>query len=114
MARDYFADPYRFASVFNYLFRKTQLKVLPESLSEVDPHEVLVWDENKGNKSTVKSDERIRDVAKMLTMCDDNAMYNILLGLGEQTYVDYRMPVRCAELDLRYYWQQINKRRAEL
>ena len=114
LATKYFSDPRRFASVFEFAFKDKGLKIAPESLQALDPREILVGAKQVGNKVYASATKTVRDIMKVMTTDDEGIVFHLMLGLEEQSYVDYRMPVRVATYDLRRYWEQLIDRMLEL
>ena len=114
LATKYFSDPRRFASVFEFAFKDKGLKITPNNLQPLDPREIIVGTKQVGNQTRASATKTVRDIMKMLTVGDEGIVFHMMLGLEEQSYVDYRMPVRVANYDLRRYWEQLIDRMLEL
>ena len=103
MIRQYMSDPKRFADAFNFAAYGGKQIINPNKLCPLDT--VSVHGAKKGGKL---AGERRRDgLMGWQVMYDKQAAYAIL-GVEDQTYVDYTMPVRCMLYDALSYMNQVD------
>ena len=90
LAREYISQPDVFAEIFNYLIYGGVRVIQPGQLAEADTRQTLVLGAG-GRKKTL---ERYRDLFRKLVAKTDGEKVLALLGVENQTAVDYGMPVR--------------------
>lgn len=105
--KKYMSDNHNFADIFNYVIFGGESVIHPDQLQELDPTEIesLYVDEN-GTASMV---EKNRDVLKEITAKSDDYATYVLMGIENQTNVDYGMPVRNMLYDALSYTKQIEE-----
>ena len=95
VTKDYIRDNAVFADAFNYFLYGGEAVIDPKSLVEMDSTELAVpyyIDENKGMQT--ESAQKYRDALKSTTvMYNDKATY-MILGVENQTDINYAMPVK--------------------
>ncbi len=104
--KEYMKDNHVFADVYNFLLGKKVLD--PEKLSHVDVEELYITSKLPGD--TDKDVQKFRDVMKKYAtaMTDGRASY-VLLGIENQTLVDFSMPVRILIYDAMRYYKQLQE-----
>lgn len=103
---DFLRDEARFADLYNGGWFEGKEIILPGELSELDGRYGLADAEAEGQKPP---GTRSRDVKKLYR---DQAVLRIL-AVENQTEVDYTMPWRCMDYDVREYERQIRKLRQQ-
>ncbi len=98
--KDFWRDNRKFADLFNTCMFSGQEIVHPEHLRELDTVAASIYENDQGHAETV---ERFRDLVKM----DDLGNTYIILGLENQSYIDYTMPLRILEYDVHMYRREI-------
>ncbi len=108
--KEYMKDSRIFADVYNFLLGKKVID--PEKLSPVDVEELYISTKLPGD--TEKDVKKFRDVMKKYAtaMTDGRASY-VLLGIENQTLVDYAMSVRILIYDAMRYYKQLQEISAE-
>ena len=101
-----------FADAFNYLMYDGVQMICPEQLRELDPTEIAILFNEKEteDKNTVKTEtyQKYRDHLKSAAIMEDGETAYILLGIENQTDVNYAMPVRNMLYDALQYTKQVN------
>ncbi len=108
--KEYMKDSRIFADVYNFLLGKKVID--PDKLSPVDVEELYISTKLPGD--TEKDVKKFRDVMKKYAtaMTDGRASY-VLLGIENQTFVDYAMSVRILIYDAMRYYKQLQEISAE-
>lgn len=108
VTKDYIRDNAVFADAFNYFLYGGEAVIDPKSLIEMDSTELAVpyyIDENKGMQT--ESAQKYRDALKSTTvMYNDKATY-MILGVENQTDINYAMPVKNIVYDVLQYGRQV-------
>lgn len=108
VTKDYIRDNAVFADAFNYFLYGGEAVIDPKSLVEMDSTELAVpyyIDENKGMQA--ESAQKYRDALKSTTvMYNDKATY-MILGVENQTDINYAMPVKNIVYDVLQYGRQV-------
>ena len=95
-----------FADAFNYYIFGGQQVIMPERLKALDITELAV---PYGADSAGEPEQKYRDVMKSLTaMYDEQAAY-LLLGIENQSDVNYAMPVKNLLYDALNYAKQVQE-----
>ena len=110
LAREYISQPNVFAEIFNYLVYGGVQVIQPGQLAEADTRQTLLLG-GKGSKRTL---ERYRDLFRKLVAKTDGEKVLALLGIENQTEIDYGMPARIMLYDaisydilMRKAWQDV-------
>lgn len=103
MLRRYMSDPARFADAFNYVAYGGEQLIDPNELRPLST--VSVHASKKGGKH---AEERRRDGLMTWQLMRDGKAAYALLGVEDQTYVDYAMPARCMLYDALSYMDQVD------
>ncbi len=110
LTREYISQPNIFAEIFNYLIYGGVQVIQPGQLTEADTRQTLVL-ERAGRKKTL---ERYRDLLRKLVAKTDGEKVLALLGIENQTEIDYGMPARIMLYDaisydilMRKVWQDV-------
>ena len=106
LSKELFRDSNVFADAINGHFFHGEQIVKPESLSDLDPTETIL------PKATGKNapQEFRRDLLKLLTCKKDGDTTYVILGLEEQTSIDYAMPSRVWLYDAVTLYREIRAR----
>ena len=81
------------------------------NLHELDTSELFVFDnEEETEKSNI---QQYRDILKALSLKEDDKYTYLILGIENQTYIDYAMPVRVAIYDALRYHSQLREIKAK-
>ncbi len=104
--KEYMKDSHIFADVYNFLLGKKVVD--PDKLSPVDVEELYI--STRLPDDTDKDVQKFRDVMKKYAtaMTDGRASY-VLLGIENQTLVDFSMPVRILIYDAMRYYKQLQE-----
>ncbi len=104
--KEYMKDSRIFADVYNFLLGKKIID--PAKLSPVDVEELYISTKLPGD--TERDVQKFRDVMKKYgaAMTDGKISY-VLLGIENQTMVDYAMPVRILIYDAMRYYKQLQE-----
>lgn len=95
-----------FAQLFSEGVFQGRLMIDPDKLKELDTvNQSAVRLEN----GQFKYLERLRDAQKIAKLFDERMAFQVIMGVEEQTGVNYCMPVRCMELDALAYSYQCKR-----
>ena len=97
--KEYFKDNDIFSNLANYYLFNGKKIISPEDLKELDT------EYNITNPNIIN---RKRDIIKIFTMKTDGKNKYLLLGIENQTKVDYKMVTRCMLYDTLSYVRQID------
>ena len=91
VTRNYISQPHVFADIFNYLAYKGERVIESNLLAEADSRLTVVLP-----TASIKggAQEGIRDVLNRTVIRRDGRQYYLLLGIENQTQIDYGMPAR--------------------
>lgn len=102
-----------FADAFNYFMYDGAQVIQPECLKELDPAEIaiLLNEKDTMDKKAVKAEvqQKYRDILKSAAIMEDGHTAYILLGIENQTDVNYAMPVRNMLYDALQYTKQVSE-----
>ena len=102
---EYMSDSARFADVFNFYLYDGEPVIRPEALREMDRSVVaLPYGADARSSETI---QRYRDVIRLLTAKEDDQAAYLLLGIEDQAFVHYAMPVRNMLYDAAQYGKQV-------
>lgn len=99
VTKEYLKNPERFAEVFNNEVFEGRQVIQPQKLRELDPEELAVIVETH---KELKFLERYRDCMKV----HDQKALLVILGIENQQYLDYSMPIRALLYDALNYENQ--------
>lgn len=99
--KEYLSDGKRFADLFNVVMFQGQSVLKPEDLHMLDTNEISK--SKRDGKTTIK--QKQRDLVRMVA---HDTMF-VILGIENQTAIDYTMAVRQMEYDTMRYRNQINQ-----
>ena len=105
LTKQYMQDTAVFADVFNYYIYKGRQVIKPEQLHELDT--TMVLSIGKGTASTQV--QKYRDVLKYATAMEDGNTAYVVLGIENQTHMDYAMPIRNGLYDFIQYGMQASE-----
>ena len=103
LAKDYMSNNERFADLFNFLLFNGEKVIKAEDLTVQDPTEVISLGEGAG----LLQEQRPRDLLKNATLMKDDSCYYVLLGLENQSDIQYAMPVKALLYDVLNYGRQV-------
>ncbi len=102
ISSDFMGNPEVFAEIFNQVIHKGQQVIQSDCLQEADPNLVAYVSDRIGKQTKNKR----RDLLKTLAARWDNRQIYLMLGIESQSDIDYSMPMRVMEYDLKkYIWQ---------
>ena len=104
LSKELLSDPFVFADAFNGAVFGGEQVVAPDALSEM---ETTGYFRSKMKKEKEKTHERRRDVLKMLSCKTSETTNYVILGIEEQSFVDYSMPVRTLGYEYVFYNKQV-------
>lgn len=99
----FMSDPSRFADAFNYLIYDGQPVIKPEELKPLDTTEISI---PFGNNVRAHK-QKYRDVLKLLTAMQDGEAIYAVVGVENQSFVHYAMPVKTMDYDATSYVEQV-------
>lgn len=105
VSRSFWSDPARFADLFNAILFEGEEVINPDDLVELDPRESLLI-RNQGQTVALN---RVRDVV----MKTNGKMDFVILGIENQTHIDYQMPLRTRMMDDLNYQKQVKRIKEE-
>ena len=110
LTKQYMQNPEHFADLFNYLIFNGENVIKPQNVSDVDPVliENIYSDQDSDEKKIDELIQRYRDVIRYVQL-DNGGFYAVMLGVENQSYVDYGMPVRDYLYDALQYARQIEE-----
>ncbi len=94
-----------FADVFNYMFFQGEERIVSENLFEKDTVQIF----NSLDKKDKIKINRMRDVLKCCILKSDSHMDYLLLGIENQSDINYAMPVRIMLYDALSYTIQVEQ-----
>ena len=103
LSKEFLSDPFVFADAFNGAVFGGEQVIAPDALSEMD---TTVFFHSMDESGGEKTQERRRDVQKMLTCKTADKTDYVILTVEEQSSVDYAMPLRTATYDVAGYNKQ--------
>ena len=105
ITKDYMSVPEYFADAYNfYLFDGEQL-IQAKDLKAMDPTELgIIFSEEN-----VEMTQKFRDVLKQCIVMEDDKCSYIILGIENQSYVHYAMPVKNLLYDALSYEKQVTE-----
>ena len=104
--RAYVKRPEVFADLFNYFIYRGKSVISPEHLKELDPAESLFFSDSSRK---VQASSKVRDVLKSAVIMEDaGTAYALILGVENQTNVQYAMPVKNMAYDAYNYVNQVS------
>lgn len=103
LTKEYISDKDRFAELFNHFVFNGDKVVNPNHLIDEDTTEI----ETDVEKSILL--QKYRDNIKLLKSMTDGKMKMLLLGVENQTHINYAMPVRVMEYDAIAYNKQVKQ-----
>ncbi len=111
-AHELLSDPVEFASLFNMACFGGKSVVRPELLLEVDSVVALSGEKGYavGKGHGDKGSLSIRDIVRCVQIMDGGGTAYMLLGIENQTAIDYAMVVRLLNYDVRHCMLQIHSR----
>ena len=102
-----------FADAFNYFMYDGVQVIQPECLKELDSTEIAILLNEKDTKDKkavqVEAHQKYRDILKSAAIMEDGHTAYILLGIENQTDVNYAMPVRNMLYDALQYTKQVSE-----
>ena len=104
ITREYMQDAEVFADAFNYLIYDGAEVIRPEQLRELDTAESATL---FGEKKESVQVQVYRDVLKSVIAMEDGDFTYLILGIENQTGVNYAMPVRNMVYDGMQYYSQV-------
>ena len=106
VTKKYMSDNEKFADVFNYVLYDGCSIIRPDELIDCDPNELLASEDKKGK---IFAKDKMRDIKKSWIMKKDDQVAYLMLGVENQTYINYAMPVRNMLYDVLEYESQLQK-----
>ncbi len=107
LSKELLSDPFVFADAFNGAVFGGEQVVSPDALSEMETTGYFRSNTKKGKE---KTHERRRDVLKTLSCKTSETTDYVILGIEEQSFVDYSMPVRTMGYEYVFYNKQVMER----
>ncbi len=104
LTKDYMSNSERFADVFNYFIYQGREVIHAGDLQEKDPAELLTPAYGEEKQEIHKKE---RDLMRSAVIKKADEVYYVLLGLEDQSFVDYTMPVRKMVYESLRYEQQV-------
>lgn len=105
LTKDYMSDPQHFADACNfYLFGGRQI-IQPDTLTELDPAEISIIYDKAENEVT----QKFRDVLKQCVLMENELASYIILGIEDQAYIHYAMPIKNMIYDALHYGKQVSQ-----
>ena len=102
-----------FADAFNFLIYNGEARIQSQSLQERDATELAVLFSNDSVKNETEVQQKYRDVLKRAVIMQNKEATYLLLGIENQTDIDYAMPVRNMIYDSLQYGKQVMEIAAE-
>ncbi len=106
--KNYMSANARFADIFNYCLYGGKQVLKAENLIEKDPIELLLPEDTERDTQLQKKE---RDLLKAAVVRESEGIYYMLLGLENQSFIDYGMPVRGMVYESMRYGKQIQEAR---
>lgn len=104
--KEYMSIPEYFADAFNYYLFEGQQFIKADDLSEKDPTELeLIF--NNDNKEII---QKVRDVLKQCILMEDEKYTYLILGIENQSFIHYALPVKNMIYDALNYGQQVSEK----
>ena len=110
ITKSYMQNKETFADACNFLLFGGRPVIKPESLEPLDPTSIAIsYDENGVPIPT----QKFRDILKRATLMKDDRASYLVLGIENQSEVDYAMPVRNMYYDASHYVGQAEAKSRE-
>ena len=106
ITKEYLKEDAHFADLLNFKFYNGRQVIKPESLHEVDTNLIYNRITKAGYSESIL--ERIKDIIKKCTIKRDEKSYYVIVGIENQTSIDYTMPIRNYLTDAIQYTNQID------
>ncbi len=107
ISHDYMSDKQRFADAFNYYIYGGKQVINPGDLHDEDVTETAIVNGTNG----ILTSKKTRDLLKAFTVKRDENTRYVLLGIENQSQINYAMPVRNNLYDALNYWSQVSDER---
>ena len=107
--KEYMRDKATFADFFNFLIYQGDQIIKPEGLEILDPVAIAL---PHGRDGKIFSIQKQRDLLGKTTIMTDDRVAYIALGIENQSYINYAMPLRNLFYDVAYYLSQIERKNA--
>ncbi len=104
-AKEYFSDNSRFSDICNFLIFDGKSVIKAENIEEQDSTETISFANEHGK---ILSLQKWRDLIKVCKKIKDEC-YVVIIGIEEQSDINYAMPVKCGIYDMINYADQIKK-----
>ncbi len=104
--KSYMSANTRFADIFNFCLYGGKEVLKAEDLVEKDPTELFLT-EQENEKTLLQKNER--DLLKEAVVREADGIYYMLLGLENQSFIDYGMPVRGMMYESMRYTKQVQE-----
>lgn len=93
-----------FADAFNYYLHEGEFVIQPDQLHELDTTELIV---PYGADGVISPEQIYRDHLKQVVAMEDGKTAYLLLGIENQTEVQYAMPLKVLHYDIAQYVKQV-------
>ena len=106
ITHEYIQQPDRFADLFNYHIFHGKRVIDKNNLKDINTVSLLNFIDSNGNN---KSTQKIRDIFKECIVKDDGKAYYVLMGIENQSFQHYSMPVKNMFYEALNYYDQCNE-----
>lgn len=97
-----------FADVVNYFIYGGKQVISPDTLTELDPTELMLTPSTKKKRPQRREIQKYRDVLKYAVIKNDTKAAYIVFGIENQTEIHYAMPVKNMLYDALRYSRQVD------
>ncbi len=101
---EYLSDNVKFADIINYFIYNGEQIISPNQLHEMDTSEIA-FPYKEGESSEII--QRFRDILKYACMKTDEKTAYLILGMENQSFIQYAMPVKNLLYDAEQYAKQV-------
>ena len=104
---EYLSDNKRFADIVNYYIYDGKQIIKPDDLHEMDANEIT-FPYNEGENAASDIIQRYRDILKGACIMTDDEVTYLIIGMENQSEVQYAMPVKNMLYDAEQYAKQVS------
>ncbi len=105
--KKYLSDNKRFADIVNYYIYDGEQMVKPDDLHEMDTNEIT-FPYGEGDNDSSDIIQKYRDILKGACVMTDDEVTYLIIGMENQSEVQYAMPVKDMLYDAEQYAKQVS------
>lgn len=105
--QEYLSDNKRFADIVNYYIYDGEQIIKPDDLHEMDTNEIA-FPYGEGDNDSSDIIQKYRDILKGACVMTDDEVTYLIIGMENQSEVQYAMPVKDMLYDAEQYTKQVS------